>query len=142
MPAKSDLWACPRCQRKFARINQRHACGTGDRSEVLRNRSPELVELYSLIEAFAVSLGNVEVVARNRYVLFRTSRIFADLVIMVGSIRLAIHLPRRATLPLFSKVVADRRHVTHVAQITRAAEFAELIPFVREAHVYSLADRV
>lgn len=141
MPAKSKLWACPRCKRKFTRVNQRHACGTGDRSEVLRNRSPELVELYSLIESFAVSLGNVEVVARNRYVLFRTSRIFADLVIMVGSVRLAIHLPRKADLPIFSKIVAGPRHVTHVAQITRAAELAQLMPLLREAHAYSLADR-
>jgi len=90
-----------------------------------------------VIEAFAMSLGSVELVARERYVLLRTTRIFADLVVMSGSIRLAIHLPRKATHSLFSKVVADRRHVTHVAQLHHATEFDAMKPFVREAYAYS-----
>jgi Domain of unknown function (DUF5655) len=96
-----------------------------------------VVELYRAIEAFAMSLGPVEIVARERYVLLRTTRIFADLVVMTGSIRLAIHLPREATHPLFFKVVADRRHVTHVAQLHHATEFAAMKAFVREAYAYS-----
>ncbi len=133
----TPLWSCPSCKRQFTRPNQRHACGTGDRHHVLRNRSPELVALYLAIEAFAQSLGAVEFVARERYVLLRSTRIFADLVVMVSSIRLAIHLPRQAAHPRFSKIVADRRHVTHVAELRQSAEFDELKPFLREAYLSS-----
>jgi hypothetical protein len=51
--------------------NQRHACGTGDRDEVLRNRPDELVELYGELERYVKSLGPVEFVTRERYVLLR-----------------------------------------------------------------------
>jgi hypothetical protein len=57
------LWSCPSCHRTFAQRNQRHACGTGDRDEVLRNRPDSLVRIYESIEAFAKSLGPVEIVA-------------------------------------------------------------------------------
>jgi hypothetical protein len=36
----------------------------------------------------------VEVVTRNRYALFRTTRIFADLTVMRDALRVAIHLGR------------------------------------------------
>ena len=90
-------WKCPKCKRSFTRKNQRHACGTGDRSEVLRNRPDALVALYDSVESFAKSLGSIEIVARERYVLLRTVRIFADMVIMTDAVRIAIHLERRVT---------------------------------------------
>lgn len=130
-------WKCPSCKRAFTRANQRHACGTGDRATVLRNRPPELVAVYSALEEFVQSLGPIELVARDRYVLFRTTRIFADVVVMVACIRLAIHLPRRAEHVMFSKIVADTRHVTHVTQLQHVAEVQTVEPFVREAYAFS-----
>src|SRR5882724_54705 len=88
-------WSCPACQRVFTQVNQRHACGTGDRNEVLRNRPDTLVHIYELIETFAKSLGPIEIVTRQRYALFRSVRIFADLVVMTDCVRLVIHLRRR-----------------------------------------------
>ena len=135
----TTAWTCPKCRRRFTRTNQRHACGTGDRAEVLRNRSPELVELYDALEKFATSLGPVEVVARERYVLLRSKRIFADLVVMADALRLAIHLSRKADHRLFTKVAADRKQVTHVAKVRDIEEFNALKPFLREAYEYSIA---
>jgi hypothetical protein len=36
--------------------------------------------------------GRAEVVTRNRYALFRTTRIFADLTVMRDALRVVIHL--------------------------------------------------
>jgi predicted transport protein len=133
-------WQCSKCKRRFTRKNQRHACGTGDRNEVLRNRPPELVALYGALEKFAKSLGPVEFVARDRYVLLRSQRIFADLVVMSGALRVAIHLSRQVKNDeLFVKVVSDRRHVTHVAKVTTPEELEALKPFLRQAYADSLA---
>jgi hypothetical protein len=131
-------WKCPSCKREFTRANQRHACGTGDRASVLRNRPPELVAVYSALEQLLRSFGPIELVARDRYVLFRTKRIFTDVVVMAGSIRVAIHLSRKVEHALFSKVVADQRHVTHVALLHKPAEVAALEAFLREAYTFSL----
>lgn len=134
-------WACPKCQRRFTRRGQRHACGTGDRKAVLRNRSPELVATYAALEELVKTLGNVELVARERYVLFRSARIFADAVIMTDAVRLAIHLPRQLEHPMFIKIVADRRHVTHVVKLRSAAEVDAATPWLREAYAYSKETR-
>lgn len=137
--AKPTPWTCPKCQRRFTRTNQRHACGTGDRAEVLRNRPPEIVELYATLETFVKSLGPVEFVTRDRYVLLRTNRIFADLVIMPDAIRLVIHLSRKVEHEQFIKVAADRRHVSHVVKLHNEDEFEAMKPFLREAYEYSLS---
>ena len=134
-----DTWACPRCKRHFTRENQRHACGTGDRSQVLRDRPAALLALYAELEAFLNTLGKVEVVARERYVLFRSTRIFADLTVMTDSLRLAIHLSCPTSHARFEKVVSDRRHVSHVAKLRDSAALGEMKPFLREAYRYSLS---
>jgi len=135
----ATAWTCPRCKRTFARTNQRHACGTGDRAEVLRNRPPELVALYGALEAFAKTLGPVEFVTRDRYVLFRSTRIFADLTVMTDCLRLAIHLSRRAKHDLFEKVGADRRQVTHIVKLRTPKELDAMKPFLREAYEFSVS---
>jgi predicted transport protein len=132
-------WRCPKCNRGFTRKNQRHACGTGNRADVLRNRPPEVVNLYAALEQFAKSLGPVELVTRERYVLLRSDRIFADVVIMSDALRLAIHLPRKAEHELFIKVAADRNHVTHVAKLHAVEELESLEPFLREAYEHSIS---
>lgn len=132
-------WSCPKCRRRFTRRNQRHACGTGDRLEVLRGRPESLVALYGSLEAFARTLGPVEFVSRERYVLFRSSRIFADLVVMADALRVAVHLDRRVSDPIFFKVGTDRKRVTHVARLRDETGLAALKPYIREAYVLSVS---
>ena len=119
-----DSWSCPKCHRAFTQINQRHACGTGSREQVLRNRPAELVHVYELIEAYAKTLGPVEIVTRQRYALFRSVRIFADLSVMTNCVRLVIHLRRRVADPVFFKIVTGAKTaVSHIAKLTTPAEW-------------------
>ncbi len=98
---------------------------------MLRNRKPELVELYGALEKFVKTLGPVEFVTRERYVPLRSRRIFADLVVMSDALRVAIHLSQAApNRALFVKVVADRRHVTHVAKATTAEGLEAIKPLL------------
>jgi len=131
-------WSCPGCGRAFTRVNQRHACGTGDRAGVLRGRPEAVVRVYELVEQFAKSLGTVEVVARERYVLLRSVRIFADLVIMSDAVRVAVHLRRRVEEAIFFKVVSDRDKVTHVAKLRTLADFETVRPYLAEAYRLSV----
>jgi DNA-directed RNA polymerase subunit RPC12/RpoP len=135
---RAAIWKCARCGRSFTQKNQRHACGTGDSASVLRNRPDSVVRLYKLLEAFARSLGPIEVVARDRYVLLRSVRIFADLVIMADAVRIAIHLKRTVNDPIFFKVGSGARHVTHVAKLQTQQDFRAIKPYVKEAYLASL----
>ncbi len=133
------MWACPNCRRKFSRVNQRHACGTGEHGRAIRNRPQAIVDLYAAIESFAKSLGPIEVVTGDRYVLLRSVRVFADLVIMAEAVRVAVHLGRKVDAPIFFKVGANRRFVSHVAKLKTKEEFEQLKPFLKEAYRFSLA---
>ncbi len=119
-------------------MNQRHACGTGQRSDVLRNRPESVVRTYAAVEAFAKTLGPIEIVARERYVLLRRVRIFADLVIMSDAVRIAIHLKRRVDDPLFIKVVEDGKKVTHVAKLLGEKDVRAIKGYLKEAYRASL----
>lgn len=133
------MWTCPECGRTFTRANQRHRCGTGERSVVLRDRPAYLVELYEHVEAFVKSLGPVECVTRERYILFRSRRVFADAVVMTDALRLAIHLARRVEHSAFIKVVTEGKQVTVVVKLRQLNEFEAMKPFLREAYEHALA---
>jgi len=135
----SATWSCPKCNRGFTRKNQRHACGTGNQLEVLRGRPESLVALYYSLESFARTLGPVEFVARDRYVLFRSSRIFADLVVMKDALRVVVHLSRRVEDPIFFKIGADRKHVSHVTMLRDETGLSTLKPYLREAYQFSIS---
>jgi hypothetical protein len=132
------VWSCRQCGRSFTQENQRHACGTGDRSEILRNRPDAVVRAYAAVERFAESLGPIEIVARERYALFRSVRIFADLVIMTDALRVAVHLPRRSDDPIFFKVVRGNKKVTHVAKVRSVKDVGPIQPYLKEAYDFSL----
>ena len=136
----SEPWKCPRCRRSFRQANQRHSCGTGDRAALLQNKSPEIVALYRALEKVVATLPGVEIVTKDRYALFRTTRIFADVVFMKDCLRLAIHLGRAVTDPAFLKVARGDRHVSHVVMLRRDADVRAMAPYLAEAHGFSLRD--
>ncbi len=135
-----DLWTCPKCKRVFRQINQRHSCGVGDKSSLLRGRSPALARLYDELEKVVMACDGVEIVYRDKVARFRTSRIFADLVMMKDALRLAVHLKREVKEPLFFKVLKDRGRVSHVAMI-RSDELRLVLPYLFEAHRVSVDER-
>ena len=137
-PQRGAGWTCPTCGRAFTRPHQRHACGTSDGRDGLRDRPASVVRTYAAIEAFAKQLGPIEIVARERYVLLRSVRIFADLVIMADAVRVAIHLTRRVDDPRFFKVVADRKKVTHVAKLASPSDVEAITAYLAEAYEASL----
>jgi hypothetical protein len=126
-------WKCPQCDRTFRQVNQRHACGVGDRASLLKGRSPELAAIYRKLENVIHGFGVVEVVTRDRYALFRTTRIFTDLTVMRDSLRVVIHLGRTVSAPNFVQVGASGKRVSHVALIRRDEELRAIEPFLIEA---------
>ena len=127
-------WTCSRCDRIFRQVNQRHACGVGSRSVLLKNRPPALVDLYRKLEATVKSFGAVEVVAGDHYALFRTTRIFTDLTVMRDALRVVIHLGREVSAPYFIKVVRGDKRVSHVTKIRTSTELHVITPLLREAY--------
>jgi hypothetical protein len=129
----AKIWDCPRCHRTFRQVNQRHACGVGNASALLKERPKALADLYRTLETAARGFGEVEVVTRDRYALFRTTRIFADLTVMRDALRVVVHLGRKVSAPLFIKTGPSGKRVSHVALVRTPKDLREVMPFLREA---------
>lgn len=126
-------WACPRCDRTFRQVNQRHACGVGSAATLLKNRPLALTNLYRKLETTVRGFGEVEVVTRDRYALFRTTRIFADLTVTRDALRVVVHLGRKVSAPYFIKVGPSGSRVSHVVFVRTTGELRTVMPFLREA---------
>lgn len=133
-------WACPHCDRSFRQANQRHACGVGSVSNLLKGRPEELTDLYKKLESTVRSFGEVEIVTRNRYALFRTTRIFADLTVMREALRVVIHLDRRVNAPCFIKAGPSGKRVSHVALVRSPGELRTIMPYLREAFNLAMSE--
>jgi hypothetical protein len=130
----ATTWTCSRCGRIFRRAYQRHRCGVGSNESLFKNRPPALEEVYRELEAAVRGFGAVEIVARERYALFRTTRIFTDLTVTADALRVVIHLARRVDRPCFIKIGRDGRRVSHVALVRTRKELRGIVPLVREAY--------
>jgi predicted transport protein len=126
-------WTCPRCRRTFRQENQRHACDAGSAATLLKGRPPELVALYGKLEAAVRGFGRVEVFTRDRYVLFRTTRIFVDLTVTRDALRVVVHLGRKVSAPYFIKSGPSGGRVSHLALVRTDEELRRILPFLREA---------
>ncbi len=133
-------WVCPRCKRTFRQANQRHACGVGSPASLLKDR-PALVGLYRKLETTVKRFGDVEVVTRDRYALFRTTRIFADLTVMRDALRVVIHLRRKVSAPYFIKTGPSGNRVSHVALVRTEEDLRAVMPFFREAFDLSVREK-
>jgi predicted transport protein len=131
------LWTCPKCRRTFARAQQRHICSSGTRAQVLKHRREEVVELFETLEQQVKSFGPVEFVARERYIILRSKHIFSDVIMLADALKVIVHLPRMARHPLFRKIVADRRWVSHTAKVRNSRELEQIQPFLRAAWEYA-----
>lgn len=134
-------WACPRCKRSFRRANQRHACGVGNAATLLAGRPKALANLYGKLESAVRSFGDVEVVTRDRYALFRTTRIFADLTVTRDSLRVVVHLAGKKSAPCFTKSGPNGKRVSHVGMVRTAGELRTMMPYLREAFDLAVSER-
>lgn len=83
----------------------------------------------------------MEVVTRDRYALFRTTRIFADLTVTRDALRVVVHLGRKVSAPYFIKTGPSGSRVSHVVLVRTAEELRTIMPFLREAFDLSVSDK-
>jgi len=122
-------------------VNQRHACGVGSARTLVKNRPSALADLYRKLEAAVRRFGHVEVVSRDRYALFRTTRIFADLTVTRDSLRVVVHLGRKVSAPYFVKSGPSGKRISHVAVVRTPEELRTIMPFLREAFDLAMSEK-
>lgn len=84
---------------------------------------------------------HLAVVTRDRYALFRTTRIFADLTVTRDALRVVVHLGRKVSEPYFIKIGPSGKRVSHVVLVRTAEDLRTIIPFLREAFDLAVRER-
>jgi predicted transport protein len=113
----------------------------GSAATLLKGRPPALADLYRKLEGTVKRFGDVEVVTRDRYALFRTTRIFVDLTVMRDALRVVVHLGRKVSAPYFVKTGPSGNRVSHVALVRTAEELRTVMPFLREAFDLAVSEQ-
>jgi predicted transport protein len=113
----------------------------GSAATLLKNRPPALTDLYRKLETSVKGFGKVEVVTRDRYALFRTTRIFADLTVMRDALRVVVHLDRKVSAPFFIKTGSSGNRVSHVVLVRTAEDLRTVMPFLREAFDLAVSEK-
>lgn len=108
---------------------------------MLKGRPPALTDLYRKLESTVKRFGDVEVFTRDRYALFRTTRIFADLTVTRDALRVVVHLGRKVSAPYFIKTGPSGNRVSHVVLVRTAADLRTVIPFLREAFDLAVSEK-
>jgi hypothetical protein len=108
---------------------------------LLKGRPPALTDLYRRLETTVRGFGEVEVVTRDRYALFRTTRIFADLTVARDALRVVVHLGRKVSAPYFIKIGPSGNRISHVVLVRTAGDLRTVMPFLREAFDLALSER-
>jgi hypothetical protein len=112
----------------------------GDSERLLTDRPASLARAYALLERAVRGYGGIEIVTRDRYALFRTTRIFADLTVTRDAMRVVIHLDREVTSRVFVQSGRNGKRVSHVAFVRTATQVRAILPYLRDAYDLAIGE--
>ena len=132
-----ELWACPRCGRRFANRNQTHSCGRWSVDAFLAGQDAGARTLYGRFAELACAVGKVTVAPAKTRVGFQARMIFAA-VNQLGPGRLDAHvvLARRLEHPRFHRIdsISPKNQVHHFRVGSVEELDAEVLAWLREAY--------
>ncbi len=134
--ASRSLWACPRCGRTFANVNQTHTCARlGDLDRHFVGTEPEVRATFDRIVAIVMALGPVSVLPEKTRIALHVRMSFAAFVPRKRWLDGHLVLARRIDSPRFRRIeVFSPRNVLHAFRLTSPADIdAEFAGWLAEA---------
>jgi hypothetical protein len=112
-------WDCPKCRRRFARVNQGHECAPAMTLEEYFSTGPERERpIFEAVMAHLDMVGPVHVEPVSVGIFLKRARSFAELRPMTKWVALSFSLPRPVQHPRITrKVQPYGGHYFHAANL-------------------------
>jgi len=131
------LWACPRCGRTFAQLNQTHTCAPlGALDARFQRCEPGVRETFDRVVAAVSAIGPVDVLPERTRIALHVRMSFAAFVPRVRWLDGHVILARRLDSPRFRRIeVYSPRNVLHAFRLAAPDEVDdEVVGWLSEAY--------
>ena len=134
--ARTPLWRCPQCNRRFANRNQTHTCGLHDLDHHFARRDPLVRELYDIVVAAVRAIGPVIILPEKTRIAFQVRMSFAQVSPRSRWLDGHVVLARRLEHPRFRRIetISPRNHVHHFRLSSPGDVDETFIAWLREAY--------
>lgn len=114
--AEPMAWICPVCGRPLRTSNQAHSCVTYDIDRHLGGKSPEIRDLFGLVDTYLLSLGEQSRIIQKQLVCYTRGAIYAGVRVGKEKVTLVFYLDHLVTgSPISRTFDASRNRITHEA---------------------------
>lgn len=135
--SRSSLWACPRCGRTFANVNQTHTCAAlVDLDRHFVRSMPAVRATFDRIREIVEALGPVSVLPEKTRIALHVRMSFAALTPRKGWLDGHLILARRVDSPRFRRIEEySPRNILHAFRLTSPDEVdIEFASWLAEAY--------
>ena len=122
--SRPALWACPRCGRTFANVNQTHTCAPlGDLDSEFAGSAPEVRATFDRLRAVIEAIGPVTILPEKTRIAFHVRMSFVAVMPRRNWLDGHLVLARRVDSPRFRRIETfSPRNVLHAFRITSPFE--------------------
>ena len=111
--ARQRMWRCPKCRRRFANLNQSHACGRYKLAPHFKDKPANVRAIFEKLLRLARRNGPVTVLPEKTRIAFHVRMSFAAFVIRKNWVDGHVVLARRLENPRFRRIetFSPRNHL-------------------------------
>ena len=129
-------WRCPKCGREFVFRTKEHSCDITTVEDHLAKTTPEIRELFGVVERFLEALPGCKITPVKTTILFSTRAVFGGVTIQKQALLLNIFLERGLKDRRLQRVsMMGPNKVCNHLKLQSPADFDDQVrKWLREAH--------
>ena len=133
------MWTCPKCKREFKNRNQGHSCGDCTIEQVFEKYSPEIFELFTIVQKIVKSFGEMKISLVKNGVMFSVNTTF--LALKPHSKYLSVEFACGTSydeFPIEKCVRVSKNEFAHILRIENGNEIdQQFIDWLNEAYQFN-----
>jgi hypothetical protein len=130
------MWTCPRCDRSFRNIRQRHSCRAIELEEHFAKKPPVIREIFDALIRAIADIGEIQVNVVKGAIFLKTDTTFVEIKTKKDCLLLAFYLAQEEQGPAIARTVeVSKNRVAHVLRLTHPDDLSEqVVSWLRQSY--------